>query len=141
MNTYKHLTALRMVVALAFLLPCFGSSYVQATPGLSSSGYVPGEVLVKFKPGVAPAVGAGGVNLGAASLNALAARYGVTAAAPLFPGGAQTSVGLERIYKLRLSPAANTLGAVEELAADPHLEYAEPNYIFRINSFRSTDST
>lgn len=94
--------------------------------------YVPGEILVKLRPGVAPE-GTGAVTFGGApGLSALGARFGVASVAPLFPEHATVASGLERIYKLSLPADGDMLAAIQAFTGDPAVEYAEPNYIYQV---------
>jgi uncharacterized protein YkwD len=120
-----------VVFLLALLLP--GASQARQVPATLAAGdYVPGEVLVKFRLGVMPVAVSGGVEMGVASLDALARQYGVTAAEPLFASVGYSAQGLERIYKLSLPATADVLAAAGALAADVYVEYAEPNYIYHV---------
>ena len=119
--------------------------------------HVAGELIVKLKPeagqalDAALAAGKPPTNTGLAWLNALNARYGVTAIAPLFarqpdveeikrkfperakraPPGA-TIPSLRHIYTLTLRHDAGVLKAATDYGAQPDVEYAEPNYIATI---------
>lgn len=42
-------------------------------------------------------------------------------------------VGLGRIYEVKISTSANIEAVINEILADPNVEYAEPRYIHRIN--------
>ena len=117
------------------------------------AAYVRGELLVKFTADVAGTIeeARGGDQfplVGIGSLDALFAKYGVSAIEPVFPlthdleaikakfpertrripPGARTP-DLSRIYTLRLSPEVDELEAAAALSADPHVEYAHPNYL------------
>ncbi|MCG2767823.1 MAG: S8 family serine peptidase [Anaerolineae bacterium] len=127
------LSGLRVAIVLVLLLPGAISGHAQTNSDvLSAEDYVPGEVLVKFRPGVTPVALDGGVEMGVASLDSLVQEYGITAAEPLFPRVVGSTQGLERIYKLDLPPTADVLAVVEALSADSYVEYAEPNYIYSI---------
>lgn len=105
--------------------------------------YAPNIALVKFKPGVTLA--SGEVNAAAAlvganteSLNGLLSALGATTASPIFArdgsvlaaqAGAASAAGLERIYRVQWSSTIPVDHAVAALAADPAVEYAEPDYI------------
>jgi subtilisin family serine protease len=108
----------------------------QATSGLGTQSFddfVPGEVLVKFQPGVTPIGVDGGVETEVASLDALIRQYDITAAEPVFAGVGDSAQGLDRIYKLNLVTTADILAAAADLSADAYVEYAEPNYLFHIS--------
>lgn len=122
------------ITILVLLFTSAGSARIAATTGAAtSSAYVPGELLVKLRDGVTPEARAGALSFtGAPGLTSLASQVGVLAAEPLFADAAPSPAGLERIFKLTLPKGSDPLAAVEALAADPSVEYAEPNYIFTI---------
>jgi subtilisin family serine protease len=110
--------------------------------------FVPGELLVKLKPGVAlplarASSGAGGSAAANAALDALFTRHAVSQAVPVFsmatalqPGRTMRLQGrtiphpdLTRVYKLTLAPDADVRAVADAFAADANVEYAEPNYI------------
>lgn len=127
------LKVLCWTIALTLLLISTSAGGTQAnSTAPSAPDYVPGEVLVKFRPGVTPVMVDGSVETGGASLDALAREYGVTAAEPLFADVGYSAQGLERIYKLSLPANANVWAAVDAFSADAGIEYAEPNYIYHI---------
>jgi subtilisin family serine protease len=72
--------------------------------------WVPGEVLVQFKPGISKA--------GAAAVNA---RMG---------GTTVETVGPRAVARVKVT--GNVLDAVARYSADPAVEYAEPNYLMEI---------
>lgn len=101
----------------------------------SLAAYVPGELVVKFKPG---AVLAGGVvSSKAPTLMNLNKKFGVIkierglpqARAPLAKDAKLPDLTL--IYKLSLPPEADVIKAAREYQQDPNVEYAEPNGIMR----------
>lgn len=92
--------------------------------------YVPGELLVRFRPGLNPEGLATSDQVGAAALQSLLQRYQVTTIERLLPESGATAVGLERIYKLALAPEADLLAFLAALSAEQTVEFAEPNYIY-----------
>jgi murein DD-endopeptidase MepM/ murein hydrolase activator NlpD len=134
MKKHKPFLVLRAALIMALLLPGLSSGQSTFFASVTTDKYVPGEILVKFKPGISPTSDAGGVHLGTSRLNGLARQYGVTSLEQVFPGAVQSSIGLERIYKLKLSAGANLPSAIEQLAADPNVEYAEPNITYSISA-------
>lgn len=74
-------------------------------------GHVPGEVLVKFKPGVEPA-----------AREMLVTRLGGLPAAAL---------SRDSVARIRLPPGLSALDAVRAYRNDPDVEYAQPNYVYR----------
>ncbi len=107
--------------------------------------YAPNTALVKLKPGVAltgRAAGAGGgaaVATNAQSLDGLLQAFGATTAEPVFGdmggtaarAGRPSRAGLERIYRVQWTAPVPVEHAVAALAADPSVEYAEPDYVAR----------
>jgi subtilisin family serine protease len=127
------------VIILLALLPGVGASQARREPDTQPGGdFVPGEVLVKFKLGATPTIVNGVATPRSASLAALFQQYGITSAAPLFPG-VSSSYGLEQIYKLTLPANADVWAAVAAFSADAGIEYAEPNYTYNIMGVPSGD--
>jgi subtilisin family serine protease len=107
--------------------------------------YAPNTALLKLKPGVALAAGdvsAAGVAVtaNAASLDGLLGALGVVSAKPVFASaggvmaaqsGLTDATGLARIYRVQWTSTIPVAHAVAALAADPAVEYAEPDYIAR----------
>ena len=99
---------------------------------------VPGRVIVKVRPGI-DLSGEQARSSGKESpLAGLLHDLGVSAAQPIFAAAqtAQTrergtTAGLERIYRLDYDGAIPLGHAVALLAADPNVEYAEPDYVAR----------
>lgn len=121
------------VLLLGLLMPEGGAPQARGEIDTQSVGdFVPGEVLVKFQPGVTPVAVEGGMETGVASLDVLVRQHGITTAEPLFAGIEDSVQGLERIYKLSLPATADVLAVVAALDADAHVEYAEPNYILHL---------
>ncbi len=84
------------------------------TPSKSSGGYVPGEILVKFKPRVR-----------LSALSGYLDRYGLRFLRS-FP-----IIGVEH---LKLPEGFDVPTAIQKMEADPNVEYVEPNYIYRIDA-------
>lgn len=122
------LHGLLLVGVLFSLLPVTLRS-AKAAP-IGDGGYVPGELLVRFQPGVTPTTSNGQVEVGAAALDTLFQRYEVSAAEQLFPGIDRSTTGLERIYKLTVAPETDLLDLLAALNADNSIDYAEPNYLY-----------
>lgn len=112
--------------------------------GNLNSGFVPGEILVKFKPQVTVTRAPGGRAVTSVdSLNALMDLHGVTSAAPVFKdaekplagarvlvnGSLQPVPDLTTIYALRFPNDRDVPAVVAAFAADLAVEYAEPDYI------------
>ena len=94
--------------------------------------FAPGRVLVKLKGGETQ-----GVEFQAASASAvdqLQARAEVASARPVFAGpfsdpDLANELGLNRVYLLELREGLDLFAVMDALAADPAIEYAEPDYI------------
>jgi subtilisin family serine protease len=71
---------------------------------------VPGEILIGLRPG----------KLNLRSFDRLGAELGVRAVARVFSG----------VLKLTLAPGADVETAIRRYAADPNVEYAEPNLVY-----------
>jgi len=101
----------------------------------SLAAYVPGELVVKFKPGTV--LTGGVVSSKAPTLMNLNKKFGVInierglpqARAPLAKDVKLPDLTL--IYKLSLPPEADVIKAAREYQQDPNVEYAEPNGIMR----------
>jgi subtilisin family serine protease len=128
------------MVSLLFLGLCFipacplavAEHGQKATPAGAGKklpwSYLPGRVIVKFKPGVR--------NIAASpQLNAIRSAYNVSVAKPLFQNAKnrslaeKKSIGLSRIFLLEVEAGADIERMVMALRRDPAVEYAEPDYI------------
>ncbi|MDO9549209.1 MAG: S8 family serine peptidase, partial [Candidatus Marinimicrobia bacterium] len=122
---------------------------VQLDARASAYEFVPGDILVKFKDDVRPALAkSNGIQrIGVASVDAILTKYSVNEAEKLFKNAKReksrqilkTFTGkefekpsLHNIYKLKLKSELNMYEAIEALKQDENVEYAEPNYIFSI---------
>jgi subtilisin family serine protease len=74
-------------------------------PNRTPESVMPGEVLVKFKPGM--------------SANVVGGRYGLRL----------SRSGLASAFEVMQTEAGNEVAAARALAADPRVEWAEPNYL------------
>lgn len=120
-----------LMFILIWMLPLVSASLAHVDYSSSSTQeYVLGEVLVKFRSGVTPRSVGDGVETGVASIDLITRQFGIATAESLFSDVEDSAYGLERIYKLSLSPTSNVWAVVEALAADANVEYAEPNYIY-----------
>ncbi len=128
------LSALLGLVSLSLLagrpIPATGSAPLAAEP---ASAYVPGEVLVAFKPGP------GGVPLSDAAKGSVLRPYGavrdgtiygdITAgvsADTMTPGVAAM---LKNDVDIVTVPEGQELTVIRALSANPQVRYAEPNYV------------
>lgn len=102
------ITAL-IVAVLAISLPAHAASFTSLASG-ADANYVPGEVLVKFKPAIS-----------AQERKATVAAQGHSFFASLNqPGWAQVKVGIGQTMDQALAAYQN----------DPNVEYVQPNYIY-----------
>jgi subtilisin family serine protease/N-acetylneuraminic acid mutarotase len=121
----KHSRPLHHALLLLVLLTSLIGTPVQARSNVLQTpayNYVPGRVLVKFKPGL---TGHAKLNTGIASLDQTAGQ----ALSPVFDKPAQTESGLERIFSMQLPQGSDVQMTVKALEADPSVEYAEPDYL------------
>lgn len=108
MNKIKFASLLTGLGLLLAQTPSFaGAAWTPAT----GNQYVQGEMLVKFKPGVA-----------AAMRTQIAHNYGAQSV--------QTLANLPSIVVAKLTPGQSVEQAVSAYANDPNVEYAQPNYIY-----------
>ena len=113
---------------------------ISAVPNAVVS-FAPGVILVGLKQGVSASRGVGGAQATDLSLSKAFTRLGVQNIEPVFSSATNASLAsnelntnfdLSRIYRLHLSPDADVLRTVQELRADPAVEYAEPDYLAHI---------
>jgi thermitase len=109
MNKIKFASLLTGLGLLFAQTPSFAG--VTLNPATGGSQYVEGEILVKFKPGVA-----------AAMHTQIARNYGAQAV--------QTLAHLPAMALAKLMPGQSVEQAVSAYANDPNVEYAQPNYIY-----------
>ncbi len=109
----------------------------------TSSEFVPGEVIVRWKAGAQARAGSPALSLAAASMRAHALSalseppdgdVLLKLNAPLRAPTASTDGAQRALLHAEiptLDPKEGTLEAIKQLRADPRVEYAEPNYIRR----------
>lgn len=108
----------------------------------TSSDFVPGEVIVRWKTGAQARGGSAAMSLAAASMRAHALsalseppegdvllQLNAAPRAPSSTDAAQRA--LMHAVSPESDPKVNTLEAIKQLRSDPQIEYAEPNYIRR----------
>ena len=101
------------------LIPAVLALSLLALPGgAAAGGYVPGEVLVKYRDGTT-----------ATTASAVAERTG-TEAEDAVPGGTQ---------QLDIEDGESVRDTVAELRSDPNVAYAVPNYIARASALVPND--
>lgn len=94
--------------------------------------YVPGRVIVKFKPDVKNIANS-------AQMNTIRSAHNVVAAKPLFQNvknrllAEKEGVGLSRIFLLEVDPNTDLMRLAAALRSDPAVEYAEPDYIIPLD--------
>jgi subtilisin family serine protease len=114
----------RPLLAVAVVLGALPATAAAAQPGADDpSRAVPGEILVGFAPGASPA--------SVASAAARVRSTGRERVARPFPGRGAVEL-------LRLPAGASAAAAIDRLAADGAVEYAEPNWRYR-TAATSTD--
>ena len=98
--------------------------------------FVPGEVIIKFKPRVSLNISMPTdeiATMGIKSIDILNKRYSVTSLEKVFKTAKKPAAkeipALTNIYIHTLPKDADILSIVEEYQKDPNIEYAEPNYI------------
>jgi subtilisin family serine protease len=89
------------------------SQPIAAPVASATEEVVPGEVLVKYRDGAS-----------AASVNALRTRFGIST----------MRIGLDNAFSVVSAERGNERALAARLAADPSVEYAEPNYIRRTDT-------
>ncbi len=105
---------------------------VRREPSAARPHYAAGELLVKVTPEAAQAIEQARASqafprTGLGSLDQLFTDYGITAIERVFPH--TSSPELSRTYKLSLSPDQSVQAAAAAFSRDPHVEYAQPNYV------------
>ena len=111
--------ALRLaVVSLVLGAVASSAAPASAEPVRRGGPFVPGEVIVRYRPGTAPAAEARGV---AASAARVVRRL---------PGGAR---------RLRVAGRSSVAEALARLRRNPDVAYAVPNYIARASGFYPND--
>lgn len=91
--------------------------------------HLPGRVIVKFRPGVAPACREGRVSTGFAGLDPLLDRYAVTGARPLVPvaDSVAKASGADRCYLLSFSETNDVSEAARDFGSAELVEGAWPD--------------
>jgi thermitase len=99
--------------------------------------YVPGQLLVKFRPS-AVSLPAGQIAVSAANISSIASsiknlnqRYQLVSIEKVFKK-AENIAELSQTYKLLFPSGTDVMELMKQYSADPNVEYAEPNYIYRI---------
>ena len=111
-----------------------------AATSSASQGIVPDEMIVKFAPSAAALLdpktgGAIPGSSGLAWLDDLNGQARAEQMEALFPAAAKSldSTSLGGTYLLHLAPGSDVRAATRAYAADPHVLYAEPNFLYHTN--------
>ena len=116
---------------------------VKGSPGQIKEGtYVPGELIIKLVDGEQMENSysvATGDNVGIASIDRLNSKYAVNKMeklAPLEEGeiyqishGEKPALKINSVFKIEYTSGHNINEVIEDFAANPQIEYAEPNYL------------
>lgn len=101
--------------------------------GISSKDYVPGVIVVKFRAGAASTSrtlpGTATTRAKSGSILSLKKTFPETGSLIETFSKQGTDHGLDRIYNAEISKSLDVESVINELLADPDVEYAEPNYI------------
>ncbi|MBN2090200.1 S8 family serine peptidase [candidate division KSB1 bacterium] len=135
-----------LVVMLLFESPVlFGrdidfSNNLQNVSKHSGDKYLPGILIVKVKPSLDRELASGYFkieNLKKSTATSVFQNAGVTAIEKIFPRHERQisidKIDLSRIYRIRLAQNMNVPYLAQKLRTDPQIEYAEPEYLRKIN--------
>ncbi|MBI2426825.1 MAG: S8 family serine peptidase [Candidatus Kerfeldbacteria bacterium] len=131
-----NLFSKRLSVVILFLVAGFflTSRAYGVVPDAGSGAFrdaIPGEILVKLKPGAHAQLRVEGAKTNIASLDQLGQRFGVTSVASLASSAVRSS-SLDGIVRIHLPKNTNMGEVLAEYGAHPLVEYAEPNYRVRV---------
>ncbi len=106
------------------------------TAATQTPEFAPGELIVKLKPSIAlqKSFSAEGSKTGVASLDVLNESFSVKKIEPLLNHSSVRTSALHGVMKIRFAPETNLLERLPSYENDPNIEYAQPNYIHRIDS-------
>lgn len=126
-----------LVAAVLCLLALSSGVFARAAQpaNLQPGEFAPDRIIVKYKASASSlSVGAAQPQAKAPSIAALHARHGVVADRQLFPAQAEAAimsldtVGLSRVHLLTVPVGADIAKVFADYAADPNVEYAEPDW-------------
>jgi subtilisin family serine protease len=125
-------SALLVVLGVLAVLSSRAAFAVRLGEAPEPPRWVAGEVLVGFNSRAASG----------SSLDKLLRRFGVREVHAVFPGGDRpvpevgraVETGLSRVYRLTLAPDADVEAAAAALRQNPHVEFAEPNFLISTHS-------
>ena len=139
MKSTSYILAMLLCLFIANVSGAADGANASARPGrvnfnpdhLAASG----EILVKFKSGMLQ----GNiteinevVQTPQNSVNAIFSELLVSSMQPVFQNPRQSS--LSDIYRLRFGAPVLLLAALERMAKDPSVEWAEPNYLYEVTA-------
>ncbi|MGV3509682.1 MAG: S8 family serine peptidase, partial [Sphingobacteriaceae bacterium] len=105
--------------------------------GITSKDYIPGVILVKFKSEINPSAKTFSTRqfptIKSASILSVLQKFPETKTTNETFARRGKEVGLNRVYEVKVSHSDGLEKVINELLADPNVEYAEPSYIHRIN--------
>jgi len=93
----------------------------EGAPSLEPAAYVPNQLIVKYRPGHSP-------TQCSSALEQLHQQYRLVKFEPVFHG---TAPALAGVYLLTFQEVTDVAALAREYAADPAVEYAEPNALVR----------
>lgn len=102
----------------------------QAAGERAVTGYVPGEIIVKFKARIAVSEIQGVMMTGIASVDVLNKEFQATEMERIFPQ--KHDYPLATIYRLQFAQETLKSQVLDSYRNDPNIVWAEPNYIYRI---------
>ncbi len=111
-----------------------GGSSALDNPALRAGGqeYLPGLVIVKLTQPLETAA----KTTGRAGIDRLCAAHAVESFTPLVAGAGRRAkpgaAALRRIYQLRYTSGEDALQVARAFAADPAVEYAEPQFVYQL---------
>ncbi|MCR4439935.1 MAG: S8 family serine peptidase [bacterium] len=125
---FRRLLLSSWVVAILFLgiQGGYGGPWADRAYRPQKTQYVPGELIVKLKPGAAPVLLSDGLATGAPAVDQQLARIGVQRVEQLLKGLKHAPNGGERIYRVSFAAPRDPEEVAAELRTSPYLEYADP---------------
>ena len=137
------ITTLALVVCNVILVP---RNHFAAKASHSGQAYAPGEVIVKLRPGTSEQTLS---DFAAGGGNSAGETFVRPVGEPLEPIARRTGSsrldritsdrGLDRTYVFKVDPDDDIDLAINRLAANPSVEYAEPNYLIKLGSVLPDD--
>jgi subtilisin family serine protease len=130
----SHPTAIRILCVLflfALISTPQASGFTSDLPDEAGPEYLPGRVIIKLRDTPQSSLALGPAS--AATGDQILSRGDVLSVRELYPEPAAypelaREAGIDHVYVLELQEGVDVLEAIEELAADPSIEYAEPDY-------------